>query len=139
MANYQNHVVDPTYFFDAIEEFSFDYDAYIVTDTNNDEYGRITFTYEKQTIRGSLQSQGKRVIRDKAGNTEEMIYRFYCKSLYRINNGDFIFYKNRYLLVTNTDDYDEWGVRSAELKMVQLTDYRDLYEYVKYINGDIII
>ena len=139
MANYQNHVVDPTYFFDAIEEFAFDYDAYIVTDKDNDEYGRITFTYEKQTIRGSLQSQGKKVIRDKSGNTEEMIYEFYCKSLYRIDRDDVIFYKNRYLLVIDTHDYDEWGVRSCTLKMIQLTDYNDLYEYIKYINGDIII
>lgn len=139
MANYQNHVVDPTYFFDAIEQFAFDYDAYIVIGKKIDDYGRIISEFNKETIRGSLQSQGIKIFRDKSGNIQEMIYEFYCKSLYRINIGDFIVYKNRYLIVTSVNDYDEWGVRSCSLKMVQLTDYNDLYEYIKYINGEIII
>lgn len=135
MANYQNHVIDPTFFYDAIEQFAFDYDIYIVADEDFDDYGNKITQFSKETIRGSLQSQGLRIIRSKEGNRQEMRYEFYCKSLYRINIGDFIHYKNKWLYVDSTHDYDEYGVRSATLKMVQLSSYKDLQEYVKYLQG----
>ena len=40
---YQNHVVDPTFFYDAIEQFAFDYDWIVQSDRNIDDYGRLTF------------------------------------------------------------------------------------------------
>ena len=45
MSNYQNHVIDPTYFYDAIEEFSFDYDLYVNTGKTVDNMGRRVLTY----------------------------------------------------------------------------------------------
>lgn len=139
MANYQNHVVDPTFFYDAIEQFAFDYDAYIVNSVEPDEYGRLTYSFSKTTIRGSLQSQGNRLSQNKQGNTHDMKYQFYCKSLYRINIGDFINYKDKWLHVDEVYDYDEYGVRHVNLTMVDLTAYTDLEEYVKYINGEILV
>ena len=139
MANYQNHVVDPSYFFDAIEQFAFDYDAYIVINKDVDDYGRVISNFDKVTVRGSLQTQGVQVVRSKTGNTHDIIYNFYCKSLYRLKPNDVIFYKNQYLLVIDVHDYDEWGVRSCKLKAIQLTKYNDLHEYIKYINGEVII
>lgn len=139
MANYTNHLIDPTFFYEAIEEFAFDYDIYVVKEKKQDEYFRETFTYEKTTIRGSLQTEGLKKSISKNGNTNENEYKFYCKSLYRIDRDDFIFYKNQWLHVDEIHEYDEWGVREAHLTMVQLTSYRDLLEYVKYINGDIIV
>ena len=139
MANYQNHVVDPTFFFDAIEQFAFDYDLYVKQEERIDDYGKIVTVFEKTTIRGSLQSQGKSIQQSMKGNTNEVKYEFYCKSLYRIDIGDFINYKHKWLHVDRVNDYDEWGVRSVELTMVQLSAYKDLEEYVKYINGEIII
>lgn len=135
----QNHIIDPTFFYDAIEQFAFNYDWFVVKEKDLDEYGRYTTTFDKKFIRGSLQSQGKRLHQSKSGNTEEMTYDFYCKSLYRISIGDFIKYKNRFLHVESVNDYDEWGVRSCTLKMVQLSDYKDLEEYVKYLNGDMLV
>lgn len=136
---YQNHVIDPTYFYDCIEEFAFNYDCYIVKNINVDDYGRKITNFEKTQIRGSLQSQGNILRQSKDGNTQEMKYDFYCKSLYRINIGDFIHYKNRWLHVDAVYDFDEYGVRHCSLQMVQLTNYRDLLEYIKYIEGEEIV
>ena len=139
MANYKNHLIDPSYFYDAIEQFAFDYDIFIQTAETTDEFYRKKYSYEKKTIRGSLQTQGLSLSQSKTGNIQTNEYRFYCKSLYRINIGDFIFYKGQWLHVDSVHEYDEWGVREAHLTMVQLSSYRDLEEYVKYINGDIIV
>lgn len=139
MANYKNHLIDPHYFYDAIEEFAFDYDIYVQTSETTDEYFKKKYSYEKKTIRGSLQTQGLSLNQSKTGNTMTNEYNFYCKSLYRIDIGDFIFYKNTWLRCDSVHEYDEWGVREAHLTMVQLTAYADLAEYVKYINGEIIV
>lgn len=139
MSNYQNHLVDPTFFYDAIEEFAFDYDLFREKGINIDNMGRKITKFEKTTIRGSLQSHGKSLNQSISGNTQQMKYDFYCKSLYRINIGDFIFYKNRWLHVDSVNDYDEWGVRSCSLTMIQLTDFKDLAEYVKYLEGEMLV
>ena len=139
MANYKNHLIDPSYFYDAIEEFAFDYDIYVQTSETLNAYYRKAYTYEKQTIRGSLQTQGLSLRQSKSGNTETNEYNFYCKSLYRIKIGDFICYKEQWLHVDSVNEYDEWGVREAHLTMVQLTSYNDLAEYVKYLKGEIIV
>jgi hypothetical protein len=135
----QNHVIDPTYFYDAIEEFAFDYDWYPSNGTAVDDMGRVTRSFEKSTIRGSLQSQGSALTQNTSLNTENMQYEFYCKSLYRIQIGDFIFYKGRWLHCEGVHDYDEWGVRHATMKMVNLSNYHDFQEYLQYINGDLIV
>lgn len=139
MSNYQNHVIDPTFFFDAIEEFSFDYDIYVVTEKILDERGREKLTFNKQTIRGSLQSDGTTLSQSFEGNETKMSYNFYCKSLYRINIGDVIFYKGHYLRCNSVHDFDEFGVRSCTLQKIQLASYRDLLDYIKYLEGEKII
>jgi len=131
----QNHVIDPTFFYDVIEEFSFNYTIYVLTGKSIDEYGETTSTYTTSTIRGSLQSHGTTLNKSLEGNTTSIRYNFYCKSLYRINIGDVIVYKNNYLRVISVRDYDEYGCRSCELEQVQLTAYRDLAAYVKYLQG----
>ena len=136
---YQNHVVDPTYFYDAIEEFAFNFDWYPQKQTVVDAMGRRGYQYDHQIIRGSLQSQGTTLNQNVNLNTEDMRYEFYCKSLYRLSVGDFIFYKNRWLRVFGVHDYDEWGVRSADLQMVQLDNYKDFQQYLKYLNGQVIV
>ena len=40
MSIFQNHVIDPTYFYDAIEEFAFNYTLYVNTGKNIDDYGK---------------------------------------------------------------------------------------------------
>lgn len=139
MAKYKNHLIDPHFFYDAIEEFAFDYDIYVQVGETTDEYYRKKYIFEKRTIRGSLQTQGLSLNLSKDGNTMTNEYDFYCKSLYRINIGDFIFYKNTWLHCNSVHEYDEWGVREAHLTMVQLSAYKDLEEYVKYINGEKIV
>ena len=132
----QNHVIDPTYFFDAILEFAFDYDWYVMTGYELDDMKRKVAKFDHRTINGSLQPQTGNINFSNSGNTTQLKYNFYCKSLYRINFGDFIFYKNRYLHVDEVQDYDEWGVRQVSLTMVNLTDYRDFEAYIKYLNGE---
>lgn len=136
---YQNHLVDPTFFYDAIEEFSFNYTIYIVTKVDRDDRGRDKYTYEQQTIRGSLQSDGKTLDQSKDGTSTTKTAKFYCKSLYRIDIGDIIEYKNNYYRVNFVQDYDEYGVRNADLVMIKLTAYRDLADYIKYLNGEILV
>ena len=135
----QNHVIDPTYFYDCVEEFSFDYNIYVVEKKEIDASGNVKRTYSKNVIRGSLQSQGVELRQSKDGNTKEMRYNFYCKSLYRIDIGDIIEYKNRYLRVESVKDFDEYGVRECSLRMVQLTKYRDLADYIKYLEGEKLV
>ena len=135
----QNHVIDPTYFYDCIEEFSFDYNIYVVEKKEIDASGNVKRTYSKNVIRSSLQSQGVELRQSKDGNTKEMRYNFYCKSLYRIDIGDIIEYKNRYLRVESVKDFDEYGVRECSLLMVQLTKYRDLADYIKYLQGEELV
>lgn len=139
MANYKNHLIDPSYFYDAIEMFAFDYDIYVVVGRDIDESHRYVYKYEKHTIRGSLQTKGLSLTQSKTGNTQTNSYDFYCKSLYRINIGDFIHYKNIWLHCNSVHEYDEWGVREASLEMVQLTGYKDLADYVKYLDGEKIV
>lgn len=136
---YQNHVIDPTYFYDAIEEFAFNFEWYPRKGTIINELGKRSYTYDNQTIRGSLQSQGTNLRQNVDLNTEDMQYRFYCKSLYRISIGDFIKYKNRYLRVSAVRDYDEYGVRSCTLQMVNLVNYKDFQLYLKYLEGQVIV
>lgn len=135
----QYHVIDPTYFYDALAMFSFPFDWYIEKDVFTDEYGYRRKKYEKATIIGSLQSQGKQLTQSTRGNTYSWRYDFYCKSLYRIDVGDFIVYKHKLLHVDGVRDYDEWGVRSCTMTMVSLTAYKDLSEYIKYLTGETAI
>ena len=136
---YQNHVIDPTFFYDAIEEFSFNYDIYVIVKKGLNEAGKTAITFDKQIIRGSLQSQGEVLVQSETGNMITMRYDFYCKSLYRIDIGDVIVYKNRYLLCKEVRDYDEYGVRSASLEQIQLSSYRNLRDYIRYLNGEELV
>lgn len=134
-----NHLVDPTFFYDAIEEFAFDYDIYVVNKNDVDEYGNTKLSYSKNKIRGSLQIQDKKERQSKSGNTHEVAYKFYCKSLYRIDIGDIIEYENNFLRVNAVHPYDEYGVREASLTMVQLSAYRDFADYIKFIKGQKLV
>lgn len=135
----QFHVIDPTFFFEAVEEFALDFDWYYEGDMLIDELGEKKTQFVKDVIRGSLQSQGTALNQRMEGNIENMKYEFYCMSNYRIKIGDFIFYKNRWLHVDSVRDFDEWGVRSATLTMVNLTNFKDLQESVRFLNGDEIV
>lgn len=135
----QNHVIDPTFFYDALALFAFSYDAYIVTGRTTDEYGHQRSTFEKVEVVGSLQSQGLNLTQSKSGNTQSWQYNFYCKSSYRLNKGDFIVYQGKLLMVTNVQDFDEWGVRSMECQLTTLAAQRDLAEFIKFQTGEATI
>ena len=68
-----------------------------------------------------------------------MTYDFYCKSLYKINIGDIIEYEGNFLRVNFVKNYDEYGVREARLKMINLAAYRDFADYIKYLKGEKIV
>ena len=135
----RNHVIDPTFFYDCIEEFSFDYTIYVLSSVSLDAHGKQVATYQQNTIRGSLQTQGLELVQSKDGNTTRNAYNFYCKSLYRISIGDVIYHQGNYLRVREVKEYDEYGVRSCSLEMIKLSAYRDLQAYVNFINGDEIV
>lgn len=136
----RNHVIDPTYFYDCIEEFSFDYALFVVINRNKiDDSGKTVIEYSKQTIRGSLQTGGIREKRSKDGTIREAIQDFYCKSIYRIQIGDIICADNVYYRCDDILAYDEYGVRQAKLAMIQLSNYTDLREYLKTLTGEILI
>lgn len=136
---YQNHIVDPTFFNDAIEEFAFNYNLYVFVKSEIDDYGKQVRKYDKKIIRGSLQSHGKSLNQSKSGTTNSHTYRFYCRSLYRIDIGDILEYKNNYLQVDSVQDYDEYGVRECSLTMIQLSSYTDLADYIKYLRGEKLV
>ena len=77
-----NHIIDPTYFYDAIEEFSFNYVIFRKNKGDEiDEYGRAIPNYVKDTIRGSFQTEGTKMSRKVKGNVQSENVNFYCKSL----------------------------------------------------------
>lgn len=135
----KRHIVDPTFFDDVLHEFDFPVDWYVRSGKTQTSTGQMINTFIKQTIIGSLQSKGVDLRQRKEGNIEEMRYDFFCKSLYRIKNGDFINYKHKWLKVEHVQDYDKWGVREASLIEINLMQYNDLQEYVKYLEGQIIV
>lgn len=134
-----NHIIDPTYFYDAIAQFAFDYIIYHADGLTVDDEGKQSYSYTEATINGSLQSQGHRRSQGKKGNIDNWEYKLYCKSLYRIDIGDMIKYNDKYLYVDDITDYDEWGVREAHLQMVDLNAYRDFADWLKYQQGDITV
>lgn len=135
----RSHIIDPTFFFDVIDEFSFTYPIYVVNKNGVDEYGNTKLTYSKTTISGSLQIQTKREKQSKDGNTDEVHYKFYCKSLYRIDVGDIIEYNGNFLRCNEVLPYDEYGCRKASLTMISLAAYRDFADYIKYLRGEKLI
>ena len=48
-----NHVIDPTFFFDAILEFAFDYDWYAMKGYELDDMKRRIAKFDKLSISGS--------------------------------------------------------------------------------------
>lgn len=133
----RNHVIPPTFFYESIELFSFNYDWYVVSEKTVDEFGREKTIYDKQIIRGSLQPQQSNKKFSNSGNTTQQSYNFYCKAIYRINIGDFIYYNNMYLHVDGVQPYDEYGgVRVCYLTMSNINTCRDLEEYIKFLDGE---
>lgn len=134
-----NHVIDPSYFDDVIAEFSFSYDWYHCTGMDVDDYGNQKNTFTKLSLVGSLQPHGKRRTPNKEGMVEVSTYDFYCKSIYRIDNGDFIKYQNDWLIVVSVEPYDEYGVRMVSLESANPAQHRDLLEAQKALTGEKII
>lgn len=137
MAKY-NHIIDPSYFDDCIEQFSFTYDWYHITGLEVDDLGNQKNTFTKMDIVGSLQPQANNRQSKKEGMVETRNYNFYCKSIYRIDSGDFICYNNDWLICTSVEPYDEYGVRKVSLESANPTMYRDLMEAEKCLTGEII-
>lgn len=137
MAKY-NHIIDPSYFDDAIAQFAFTYDWYHITGMEVDELGNQKNTFTKIQIEGSLQPKVNRRQMKKDGMVETRPYDFYCKSIYRIDTGDFICYNNDWLIVDSVEPYDEYGVRHVTLESANMSMYKDLLEAQKCISGEII-
>ena len=136
----ENLLIDPTFFDDVINEFAFEYDWYVVNGFDIDDLGRKLNKFDQKKIVGSLQPQSSSLNQStERGQSVSFKYNFYCKSLYRIDIGDFIFYKNRFLHVDGVTDLDEFGVRSCTLTMINLNDYKDFKAYISYLNGETIV
>lgn len=133
-----NHIIDPSYFDDCIEQFSFDYTWYHITGLDVDDLGNQKNTFLKLTVKGSLQPKGNRRQMKKEGMIEVRSYDFYCKSIYRIDTGDFICYNNDWLIVDSVEPYDEYGVRHVTLESANMAMYKDLLEAEKCLTGEII-
>lgn len=137
MAKY-NHIVSPSYFDDCIAQFEFTYEWYHITGMDVDDLGNQKNTFTKFDIKGSIQPQTTRRQQKKEGMIETREYEFYCKSIYRIDCGDFINYNNDWLIVTSVNPYDEYGVRKVSLESANPSMYRDLEEAKKCLTGEII-
>lgn len=138
MINY-NHIINTSFFDDVIEEFSFEYEWYALKDVIVDELGYQKNQYTLAKIKGSLQPQGTRRSYNKEGNNTSNSYEFYCKSIYRINIGDFINYNEDWLIVVSVNPYDEYGVRKCSLESVNMAQYQDLLEFKKALTGELIV
>ena len=135
-----NHIIDPTFFFDAVEEFAFNYTIYRKNKVDTiDDYGRAIPNYTKDIIRGSFQTKGSAISRKTQGNTDSENIDFYCMSLYRIDIGDIVERNGNYYICSNIHNYDEWGVREASLTMKTLQEVRDFSDWLSFQNGGKIV
>lgn len=135
-----NHIIDPTYFYDAIDMFAFNYTIYRKNAVDEiDEYGRAKISYKKDIISGSFQTQGNDKSRKASGNTDSELVNFYCKSIYRIHKDDIVERYGNYYIVNGIHNYDEWGVREATLSMINISQNRDFSEWLKFQTGGIIV
>lgn len=133
-------IIDPTFFYDAIEEFAFNYTIYHKVEGDTlDDYGRTVPNYKKDIIRGSFQTQGNDIERKLEGNTQTENVEFYCKSLYRIHINDIVERFGNYYIVNSIHNYDEWGVREASLTVMSIQENRDFAEWLKYQTGGTIV
>jgi hypothetical protein len=128
-------LIDRTFFWDVDDEWKKSYDWYVVTSNELDEYGRRAKTFEKKTIWGSLQPSSTSLNQQKEGNTETLTYDFYCKDLYQVKIGDYI-YKNdwdddQWLLCDSVTNYNDFGVRNAHFTMVNLNTDKDFQTYLQ--------
>ncbi len=135
----RHHVIDPTFFLDAISMYGTNYDAYLVSGVEMNEYGMQKSKFEKVEVFGSLQTQGTRLIQKTSGNVVSNQFKFYCSSLYRLRIGDFIVHGANLLHVIDMQPYDEYGVRECTLEMTQLNEHQDLHEFIRFLNGDEIV
>lgn len=133
------HLNDVRYFWDAIENFSFDYDFYTFSGRSVDEKGKVIKTFTHSTIRGSLQSYGGYAkSKDKSGATTSGTFKFFCKSIYKFNIDDFIRTQDgQWLICVAIDEpYSEWGVRAGSFQMTDLYHHKDLADYIKTLSGE---
>lgn len=135
----RHRVIDPTFFFDAISMYGTNYDAYLVSGVEMNEYGMQKSKFEKVEVFGSLQTQGTRLIQKTSGNVVSNQFKFYCSSLYRLRIGDFMAHGTNLLHVIDMQPYDEYGVRECTLEMTQLNEHQDLHEFIRFLNGDEIV
>ena len=135
-----NHVIDPAFFYDAVEEFAFNYTIFYKGKGDElDDYGRPVPQYTKSTIRGSFQTEGNSVSRKFEGNTQDEEVGFYCMSNSRIHINDIIERYGNYYIVNSIHNYDEWGVREATLSVMTLQENRDFQEWLQYQTGGKIV
>ena len=135
-----SRIIDPNFFDQAINEFKFTYIWYVETGIRIDDLGRRIPSFDKRTIEMSLQPDQSRLVQTSQGNHHELTYKWYCKAIYRVNIGDFFFVlSGNYLHVDSVQSYDGWGVRQGSCTMVNLSQYKNLEDYIKYINGEKIL
>lgn len=136
MGSHPRHLIDPTYFDDALAQFDDEYTVYVAGDLIIDDYGNQKRNFTSYQIRGSLQSKGKSINKNSTGgNTYTWRFEFYCKSCYPLDIGDYIYARDVLLIVTRVTDLDEFGVRSCELNMTNLAATKDLEDFIKYQDG----
>lgn len=135
----RHHVIDPSFFLDAISMYGTNYNAYLVSGVEMNEYGMQKSKFENVEVFGSLQTQGTRLTQKTSGNIVSNQFKFYCKSLYRLRIGDFMVQGANLLHVIDMQPYDEYGVRECTLEMTQLNEHQDLHEFVRFLNGDEIV
>ena len=134
------HIIDPTFFYDAIDEFAFNYEIFRKCEVDEiDEYGRAKPKYKKDIISGSFQVSDSNKSRNTSGNTNTETADFYCKSLYRVNKDDIIKRNDIYYICNGIHNYDEWGVREARFSMINWNENRDFKEWLEYQYGGKIV
>lgn len=114
-------------FDDIIGFFSNKYIAYIVSDIEITPNGGRRYKYEKKTLWGSLQTNGRRRTFNKDGSNEiEHTYTLYCNSKYILNEEDYIIDKNgNALIVTGLDPWeDEGDYRKYDLTRTKYSEKR---------------
>ena len=114
-------------FDDIIEEFSEDYTAYIVINIDPREDGTREYSYKEVTMRGSLQTEGRSRVFNKAGaNTIEHRFALYTNDRNMLNEGDYVIDRNgNALIITGLDPWEvEGDYRKYTLVRTKYTEKR---------------
>lgn len=122
---------DKTFFWNSLRVFEKEYDVYVKDDIRIDEYGNRKISFATYKVFLVLETMGRSKQTNQKGNYLTNIYKWYSRDTYRLDVGDFIQAGSKTIMITEVRENDDYGVREGSGEVIDLSNYRDLDEFIK--------